>query len=82
MTNETIDYGAGHICRPNGHGDYERVCPRAEAGERPRLVPFMFRNALDGQACQCGHEFPEGRPVEPTPADRQGFEPFNYTERS
>jgi hypothetical protein len=49
--NTIIHYKHGHLCKPNGVGDYTFVCPKD--GERAGFVPFMYRSLLSG-FCGCG----------------------------
>lgn len=49
-----LSYTGGHICRPNGVGDYEMVCP--QAGVLPGFVSFMMRDALKGKCPGCGED--------------------------
>lgn len=50
--NKPIKYTEGHVCRSNGVGDYEMVCPTH--GLLPRTVPFMQRSLLSGNCPLCG----------------------------
>lgn len=51
MTKE-IPYTEAHVCRSNGVGDYEMVCPKA--GVLPGFVTFMSRTMLSGKCSGCG----------------------------
>ncbi len=51
---KVIQYTDGHRCEPNGHGDYQFVCPTN--GVYHRFIPFFARYTLLGK-CQCGVTF-------------------------
>ena len=48
---KVIQYTGDHKCEPNGHGDYQFVCPTR--GVLTGFVPFFSRTTLRGK-CRCG----------------------------
>lgn len=50
---QIITYKEEHKCVPNGHGDFDFICPKI--GKVGSFVPVLLRKDVNG-ICECGTE--------------------------